>query len=251
MKESDEPNEGGHELPLTMPTDDDVDPPPPLAKPLAIAGLVSLVVAAACYFAFHPDRQSAQFPLVVLGATYAALGLLTIIWLRRSYSLSLLQFRAGDITLAGIVAGLLYGLAFAAHVAMTARPPREGWIFRIYQLLGGPFSEDRLTVGLAVACIGMLEELVWRGLVFEILEPPLGRVRALVVSSLLFAAVHVPTIFHLRDELGGLNPLLPMAALGCGLVWCYLRIRTDRLLPSILSHGLFTWAVVQFPLWNP
>ena len=43
--------------------------------------------------------------------------------------------------------------------------------------------------------------------------------------------------------------LLP--SFGCGLGWAYLRMRVDRLAPVLLSHALFTWAVVEFPLWSP
>jgi membrane protease YdiL (CAAX protease family) len=55
----------------------------------------------------------------------------------------------------------------------------------------------------------------------------------------------------MSDPIGGPNPLLPAAAFGCSIVWCYLRYRTDRLAPSVLSHAIFSWAVVEFPLWRP
>lgn len=230
--------------------DDDLPPEDPRA-PIAVALGVTLLVGATFFFALDPARGGGRTAFAILAAVYALLSVATVIWLRRRHDIGLLGFRGGDITIAGVVAGLLYGLAFATHVGITARPPREGWIYRIYQLLGGPFADDRVVVSIALAGIGIMEELVWRGLVFGMLEGAFGRVRALVASSVLFSIAHLPTIFLLRDELAGLNPLLPLAALGCGVVWCYLRIRTDRLLPSLLSHGLFTWAVVQFPLWNP
>lgn len=234
--------------PGAEPPDDD-PPDEDWRLPLAIAAGVTVAVGATFLLAFDPTRPG-KTAFVILAGSYAVLTAATIGFLKRRRDLSLLRFKGGDITIAGVVAGILYGLAFAVHVGVTARPPREGWIFRVYQLVGGPLTDDRVLFSIALAGIGVMEEIVWRGLVYGILEPALGRAKALVASSLLFGAAHLPTIYLLRDEIAGLNPLLPLAAVGCGAVWCYLRIRTDRLLPSVLSHGLFTWAVVQFPLWH-
>ena len=49
----------------------------------------------------------------------------------------------------------------------------------------------------------------------------------------------------------GLNPVLPLAALGGGLVWGAMARAFGRLAPSVLAHALFDWAVVMmFPLWG-
>jgi membrane protease YdiL (CAAX protease family) len=49
----------------------------------------------------------------------------------------------------------------------------------------------------------------------------------------------------------GLNPILPLAALGAGLVWGAMARRFGRLVPSIVSHVLFDWCiVVMFRLWG-
>ena len=47
------------------------------------------------------------------------------------------------------------------------------------------------------------------------------------------------------------NPLLVVGAFGCGLVWSFLRFRTGRLVVAVLSHAIFSWAIVEFPLWKP
>jgi hypothetical protein len=75
--------------------------------------------------------------------------------------------------------------------------------------------------------------------------------RAALISSLLYAAAHLPTLFLLRPPGGSLNPLVMLAALGCGLVWSFLVLRTGRLTPAILAHALFSWSVIEFPLWAP
>ena len=45
--------------------------------------------------------------------------------------------------------------------------------------------------------------------------------------------------------------VLVAAALGGGLVWGHLYNRTGRLGPSLFAHALFSWAIVDFPLWRP
>src|SRR5207237_92170 len=72
-----------------------------------------------------------------------------------------------------------------------------------------------------------------------------------VVTVVLYAAAHLPTMVLLRDPFAGPNPLVVLAALGCGLVWGLVVARTGRLPVAIVSHALFTWGVVlQFPLWR-
>ena len=63
----------------------------------------------------------------------------------------------------------------------------------------------------------------------------------------------MPTLWALSDSTLGKNPMVLIAALGAGLVWSALaRVFGDRLTPSIISHGLFDWAVLMmFRLWGP
>jgi membrane protease YdiL (CAAX protease family) len=44
----------------------------------------------------------------------------------------------------------------------------------------------------------------------------------------------------------GANPLLPLAALGCGLLWAGLARFTGRLLPSVVSHAFFHCIILLF-----
>ena len=68
---------------------------------------------------------------------------------------------------------------------------------------------------------------------------------------MLYALAHLPTVLLLRDPFAGPNPLVVLAALGCGLVWGLIVARTGRLPVAIFSHALFTWCVaIQFPLWR-
>jgi len=79
-----------------------------------------------------------------------------------------------------------------------------------------------------------------------------------VWAAVLYALAYVPTAWALRagsgagGGLGGLDPLLPVAALGAGLLWGAMARFLGRLAPGVLAHALFDWAVVMmFPLWGP
>lgn len=212
---------------------------------------VALFNAGAMVFALAPERRSTKVLFVTLGLLYGAGSALALLRLKRAGELHLAKPRSGDLTFGGLVAFVLFGLTFAFHALFTSAPsPRHGWIMRVYMLLGDPFAEGRHLVAAAGALIGLMEELTWRGLVTPLLEERVGILKGNIGSTLLYAASHLPAMWALSDEVAGLNPLLPMAALGCGAAWSYLRWRMERLPPVLLSHALFTWMVVEFPLWT-
>ena len=88
-------------------------------------------------------------------------------------------------------------------------------------------------------------------LVMPVLAGPFGVRKAWVGSTLLYSLAHLPTALLLRNPVAGPNPLLVGAALGCGFIWGYVANRTSRMMPAIVAHALFTWAVVEFPIWRP
>jgi hypothetical protein len=45
----------------------------------------------------------------------------------------------------------------------------------------------------------------------------------------------------LADDTAGLNPLLVLAALGCGICWTYLALRSKRLIAVWASHAAFSY----------
>lgn len=210
------------------------------------------VVSAAFHFALSPEMRAKGAPFAIIGGVYAVFAVLAVLRLRRMNNLATIRPRGGDISLAAAVAGALWGLGYAASkVVMTAGSPREGWLVNVYLLLGNPGAATSWTTSVAIFFVGGAEELAWRGLVLDSLEGRLGPMRAALVTSALWAVAHVPTIYRLGDVISGHNPLLVLAAFGCGLVWSFLRYRTGRLAPAVISHAIFSWAVVQFPLWRP
>jgi membrane protease YdiL (CAAX protease family) len=225
--------------------------PPGSSRPWIAALATTAFIAAAFAIGFQPARQLTSTPFVALGSAYSVTSIAAVHRLRQRDELSLLRLKSGDVSIAALVGGLLYGLAYATHALVTSRGPRAAWVFSVYVLLGDPFADRHHLVAAGLAVVGVLEELTWRGMVLPLLEGRSGTLRASVTSSILYATSHMPSMFLLASPLAGPNPLLVLASLGCGLVWAYLRYRTGRLAPVLLAHGLFTWAVVEFPLWRP
>ena len=91
--------------------------------------------------------------------------------------------------------------------------------------------------GLSAFVIAPLEELFWRGSVQPSLGSDRARLESIVISTAVFVAFHLPTL-----QL----PLISAAALG-GLVWGWLRERTDGLAAPVIAHAIWTGAMVLVP----
>jgi hypothetical protein len=252
VSEAEDEELGGAAIPAPNdPEPDDEIPLPSWLGPLdrALPLVVTLATAALLYFAFAmpPGRGS---PFLWIGGFYVITGTVTVLRLRARGELSILRPRGGDLTFGGLVTLLLYGSAYVFHTLVTSSgQARFEWILQIYLRLGDPFSDDRHWVGLGAAAIGALEELTWRGGVHAALEQRLGWLRGNVVGVALYATSHAGTLWALAGS-QGLNPLLLLASLGCGIAWTYLRLRSDQqLVPVLWSHALFTWSLIEFPLF--
>jgi len=161
----------------------------------------------------------------------------------------------GDIT-RGFLAGLFLFVCAFVFVKITIPPssPHEAWMARIYLALGDTrrLRDHMVLVAIGIVTISAAEEIVWRGLVIDLAADLVGESRAWVAGGLLYGLAHVGTVFVLADEKPDANPMLMFAALGCGLVWAFMRRAFRRLPPAIVAHALFDWAVVMmFRLWGP
>jgi membrane protease YdiL (CAAX protease family) len=88
---------------------------------------------------------------------------------------------------------------------------------------------------LALLPILISEELVWRGLVQQVLSERLGVTPGVLLTALLYAAGLAPTR----------SPVLVAAAFVCGTIWGALRAATGRLAAPLLAHLVWD-AVVLF-----
>jgi len=191
---------------------------------LAIFGLL---VAAAIPFAFLARSRSSElnFGLVV---SLGELLLLVPVWLLtvrkygvgwdtlglRSFKWEMLGLGCGLMLLSlafNLVFGLFLGL-FGLRIQPDLAP--------IFAQLSSPWL---LLLGGAVVA-PIVEEIFFRGFVFAGLRPRYGWQRAAVVSSVLFALIHlIPTA------------IIPIFILG--YIFAYLYQRSNSIWPAILMHS--------------
>ena len=217
--------------------------------------VAAVLVAAAITLAMQKSMSGSPLALLALGLPYAVLSVLAILYLRREGTLGdRLRPRSGDLTFGALVTVMLFFGAIAGRKFLAPHGSvREAWVMRIYLQIGDPEFLQQRVVGISVAIVvvAILEEIAWRGLVYALVEERFGTRRAWPITAALYAAAHLPTLVLLADPYAGPNPLIVLAALGCGLVWGLIVARTGRLPVAIFSHALFTWCVaVQFPLWR-
>lgn len=217
-----------------------------------IAAVVTLASGAGIFQAFRPDNSGQAMMLISLGSIYGVLAALAVWRLHRRDELKAkLAPHRGDVTLGAVVAVGMYLLATGVHILLTSRgSPKEAWLIRVYLQIGDPRVTATFFVGPIIFLVAALEEIVWRGLVLGALVEQVTPRTALVATTLLYTLAHVPTAYLLRDPYVGLNPLVIMAALGCGLVWGWLALMLERVSLSMIAHALFTWSVVEFPIMN-
>ena len=117
------------------------------------------------------------------------------------------------------------GLAFAASFGLWLLPDTQA--FPLEKL----FSSRPASIAIgafAVLIAPVVEEVVFRGLVFAIIERTVGLKVAIVTTALLFAGLHVPEYWHAWNHL--------LMILLVGVVFSLARGVSGRLTPSIILH---------------
>ncbi|MDB4998253.1 MAG: hypothetical protein JWM74_5685 [Myxococcaceae bacterium] len=244
--------------PLSEPSSDSGASTPAAAeaRQLVLIAVVVVAVAVATYLGFQAPSGSAQLWLTLCLPTVAlaAIGAFRAhkdgelgAWLRPTW---------GDFTRGFAVTLLLFiGAYFLVKVLAPAGTPHEAWMARIYLQLGDPsvMRKHAPLVAFGLIAMSAAEEIVWRGLVTTLFAERFGSRRAWIFAAVAYAVAQLPAMWALKDEAAGLNPVLPLAALGGGLVWGVLtRVYAGRVFPAIVSHALFYWSVLMmFRLWGP
>jgi membrane protease YdiL (CAAX protease family) len=213
---------------------------------LAIAGCLTMAMSQA-----NAARPSLYTWLLAPYVVFSGVSIWRM-W-RDGTLLDLFRARRGDVSLGGIVALVLGAGAFAFRQIVTPRGSRgEEWLMRLYLQLG-EVPEARLAhvqMALTVIAIAVMEEIVWRGMVQQILEERLGTKRGWLLTSVLYALAYAPTVWLLAMP-AGKNWLVVIAALFSGTVWGFFVGRMQRLPPMLLSHALFSYFVlVESRLWS-
>jgi membrane protease YdiL (CAAX protease family) len=162
--------------------------------------------------------------------------------------------RYGDVATGFGVAGLLFLCAMLGRsVVAPSGTAREGWLIVLYMHVGEPnwVQSNVYLMTLIVGLVAALEEIAWRGFVMSELSARVGPRAAWPATAILNAIAYAPTMFLARDPVAGLNPLVVLSVLGCGLAWGFLVSRTGRLPVAVLSHAFFSSAaIIHFPFWR-
>ncbi len=217
---------------------------------MRIVALVVVVISAANALAFRPEYAGTWKFWAFLAVPYLLVAAFALYRMWEEGTLvERVTPRWGDISIGVVtVAALLVASWTARGMLAPAASPQQAWLFRVYLQVGSTEALQRSSILTALLLgIPVLEEIVWRGWVLGELERRLGNRRAWMVAALLYAVTLLPTAVTLRDPVAGLNPLLPIAALGAGIVWTFEASLLKRLAPVALSHMAFTYfSAVQF-----
>jgi membrane protease YdiL (CAAX protease family) len=208
---------------------------------MKIALLVTAIIAATMSFAFRESIAGTTLVWLVLAVPHALLAAWGVYRFHRDGTLGdMLRPRSGDISIGALVAAVLFGAGWIVRQGFFADgTERWFWLLRLSHQFGAVRPSPTLL--LTIAVIAALEELVWRGLVQSALAESVGTRRAWPLAALGYALVHVPTVFLLAAPPAGANPILLLAAAGCGLVWSFLASLTGRLPAVIVSHAVFSY----------
>lgn len=84
---------------------------------------------------------------------------------------------------------------------------------------------------LSVLTAPLIEEVVYRGILYSAFQRSVGKVAAVVLVTLLFSLVHVPQYWPSYSTISLLTLL--------SLILTLLRVYSDNLLPSVILHLIF------------
>ena len=91
---------------------------------------------------------------------------------------------------------------------------------------------------LSMLCVGFLEELIFRGLLFNAMLPN-GKNSAIIVSSVTFGIGHIINLINGSGAEVLPNLLQVVYAIAVGFMFVMIYYRTKSLLPCIITHGVF------------
>ena len=91
---------------------------------------------------------------------------------------------------------------------------------------------------LAMLCVGFLEEVIFRGLLFEAMRKD-GVKTAIIVSSVTFGIGHIINLVNGSGAELLPNLLQVVYATAAGFMFVMMYLKTDSLIGCIAAHGLF------------
>ena len=111
----------------------------------------------------------------------------------------------------------------------------------------GTFSTPFVVAFILVACIGIMEELIFRGYVFRAIELRFGENKAVIFSSILFGLIHLLNLVFYKGVMPVSSVLLQVFyAAMIGLMFAVLRTKVKSIYPGMLIHALLDLLCVIF-----
>jgi membrane protease YdiL (CAAX protease family) len=166
----------------------------------------------------------------------ASLAMLAITLSRTPRHQDLLKVHDGIVVL-GVGSAFALFLAFVL-LGPVVRRVHPLWV-AVLKAYARPATLRTATAFVVLLLIAPVEEAFWRGFVQGRLSQDYGESRAFRLTLAGYVASYLVT----------LNLALAGAALICGGCWGWFRLRTGSIVPSILSHTLFTLVVYfAYPL---
>lgn len=200
-------------------------------RELRVVALTVIAAFALWYFAFQTEIWNFWARLSLAAATLAGIALV-----RAPDPTKLFRVRGRDIIIGVASALALYAIFWLGkQIAVSIFPFASDQITNVYAKRE---QLDLVWIGLVLFfLVGPSEEVFWRGYLQRRLEEHFGAPAALLVTTAIYAFVHIWT----------LNVLLILAAAAVGLFWGRLYQRERSLISVMLSHAL--WDVLIFVLF--
>lgn len=202
---------------------------------------ITFLTALAAYAALRPLMGWRLSPLEISQNTFFLLGVQFVFYLLvfgYIYVLVVFHYRSqfwrgiqwGPISFREVLYYVLAGilLTVAVQFAPSLLPDKSN--FPLQQLFDSPASAYATAV-FAVAIAPFMEELIFRGVLFSVFELRVGVRFAVIVTAILFGAMHA------YEYKGAWNHLMLIFAVG--LVLSLARGLTGRLAPSVVLHATY------------
>jgi len=146
------------------------------------------------------------------------------------------DLRALGVVVAGTVALFVYRLVAIAAVQALGLPLAGNSVTQLAE--EGVLATLLVLVPLSILVVGPAEEFLFRGVVQSYLDGAFSRAPAVVLTSVLFALVHVPTTWLATPDPVAVSMTL-VVLFGLSVLLGYLYVWTENLVVPILVHGLY------------